>query len=411
VILAPNDTVELSYTHYFPGLTITLLSGIANTRLTVTQLSNVRGPTGVDGTTGHTGPTGERGTDGTASNTGATGSTGYTGMTGYTGPTGPPGTIRPQQSISYYLSTSVPANPLINTLIPYDTLDVGNSHGTVGFSYSNGILSNTGAPLTILVSGQVLTDNVTLDVNIPQPMISVEKSGNSIITSSAISFQGSSFTTTVVLGNGDTVAVYYLQSSLNYVNILPGQFSTRITFTQLDSVQGSTLVGTDLNNLPYTQNGFATPFINIGPAIGSPGAIGGWQLGPTGTGSDYTLTAQQNTPAGLTGPVYTILTPKIKIIGVNNATSGYTFKAIDRGSTFLLTSASNASPFGLSQGLLTAQDEGFYVNLKNATLISNNYTIPVFYGGTAVPSTGTSSLGSGLTAIMYWTGTGFMMYV
>ena len=231
------------------------------------------------------------------------------------------------------------------------------------------------------------------------------------MNSSSSSFQSSSFTTTVVLGNGDTVAVYYTQSSSNTVNILPGQFSTRITFTQLDSVQGSSLVGTDLNNLPYTQNGFATPFINIGPAIGSPGAIGGWQLGPTGTGSEYTLTAQQNTPAGLTGPVYTILTPKIKIIGVNNATSGYTFKAIDRGSTFLLTSASNASPFGLSDGLLTAQDEGFYVNLKNATLISNNYTIPVFYGGTPVPSTGTSSLGSGLTAIMYWTGTGFMMYV
>jgi hypothetical protein len=252
---------------------------------------------------------------------------------------------------------------------------------------------------------------MNFDVNISQPVISVQKTGNSIISSSAISFNGSSFSTTVVLGNADTVGVYYTQySTSNVVKVLSGQFSTRITYTQLDSVQGSTLVGTDLNNIAYTQYGFSTPFINIGPAIGFPGAIGGWQIGPTGTGADYTLSAQQNTPAGLTGPVYTILTPKMKILAVNNATSGYTFRPIDRGSTFLLTSSSNNAPLGLSQGFLLSQDEGFYVNLKNATVIANNYTIPVYYGGILVPSTGASSVGSGSTAILYWTGTGFMMY-
>jgi len=303
------------------------------------------------------------------------------------------------------------ANPSAITLIPYDTLDLGNSYGTVGFSYSNGILSNSGAQVTLLVSGQVTTDNLTFNVNTLQPVISVQKTGNSIISSSAINFNGSSFSTTVVLGNADTVGIYYQQFSTSVVNVLSGQFSTRITYTQLDSVQGSSMLGTDLNNIAYTQYGFATPFINIGPGIGFPGSVGGWQIGPTGTGSDYTLSAQQNTPAGLTGPVYTVLTPKVKILGVNNATSGYMFRPIDRGSTILLTSVSNNAAFGLSQGFLLLQDEGFYVNLKNATVIANNYTIPVFYRGTPVPSTGASSLGPGLTAILYWTGTDFMMYV
>ena len=82
-------------------------------------------------------------------------------------------------------------------------------------------------------------------------------------------------------------------------------------------------IGSDQNAIVYTQSGFATPFINIGPTINSldPGAIGGWVLGPTGTlgASDYDLTAQQklpgaSVPAGLTGPIYSLTHPTTALI-------------------------------------------------------------------------------------------------
>jgi hypothetical protein len=45
-------------------------------------------------------------------------------------------------------------------------------------------------------------------------------------------------------------------------------------------------LGADDNAILYAELGFATPFINIGPAADDaiePGAIGGWQVAPTGT--------------------------------------------------------------------------------------------------------------------------------
>jgi hypothetical protein len=70
--------------------------------------------------------------------------------------------------------------------------------------------------------------------------------------------------------------------------------------------------GADQNGIAYTTAGFATPFINIGPSqnILNPGAIGGWQVGPTGTlgGTSYDLIAQEKLVAGgLTGPTYSLI--------------------------------------------------------------------------------------------------------
>ena len=338
------------------------------------------------------------------------GDTGYTGSTGNTGNTGPPGVLRPLQSISYYLSSPIAVST--SSQITYDTLDASNSYGTVGFSYSSGLLTNTStATLTLMISGQVITDNRVFDLNFAQPTITVKKGVNNMLTSSVINFQGSSFSTTVILAASDTVSIWYSQYFGNTINVLAGQYNTRITFTQLDTVQGSTLIGTDLNNVAYSQYGLATPFITVGPAVSTPGAIGGWKVGPTGTmgSNDYNLIAQQLIPSGVTGPIYSILTPSVILMQVNNLTSGYTFRPVDRGSIFLLTSPSNSAPFGISAGFLGAQDEGFYVTLKNENTFSSAYTIPV-YSGSLVPSTGTSTLGSGSTAILYWNGTSFSLY-
>ena len=57
-------------------------------------------------------------------------------------------------------------------------------------------------------------------------------------------------------------------------------------------------LGVDLNNIVYSTNGFATPYINVGPQISAEtGAIGGWQLSATGTpGINYDLVAQEIIP-------------------------------------------------------------------------------------------------------------------
>ena len=86
-------------------------------------------------------------------------------------------------------------------------------------------------------------------------------------------------------------------------------------------------IGADSNGISYTQNGFATPFITIGPAINVPvtvGAIGGWRLGPSGIlgDSEYDLTVQQvlTGTGGLTGPIYSLITgPQSTIAGLGSA--------------------------------------------------------------------------------------------
>lgn len=82
------------------------------------------------------------------------------------------------------------------------------------------------------------------------------------------------------------------------------------------------LIGTDNNSIIYTQRGFATPFINIGPSedvLLEPGLIGGWRVGPTGTigEAEYDLVAQAIDPTGgATGPTYSL----IKRVGPTGAT-------------------------------------------------------------------------------------------
>lgn len=73
-------------------------------------------------------------------------------------------------------------------------------------------------------------------------------------------------------------------------------------------------IGSNLSGIAYSQFGFATPFINVGPDIdvNAPlGTIGGWQISGTGpTGENFTdLVAQliSTGGTGLTGPVYSLI--------------------------------------------------------------------------------------------------------
>ena len=76
-------------------------------------------------------------------------------------------------------------------------------------------------------------------------------------------------------------------------------------------------IGSDRSGIVYTEYGIASPFYNIGPYIGSDGAVGGWQIYSVVPGdisnnnSNFTmptdLVARVNGPTGLTGPIYSLL--------------------------------------------------------------------------------------------------------
>ena len=82
---------------------------------------------------------------------------------------------------------------------------------------------------------------------------------------------------------------------------------------KISGPEGSNIIGTigtDTSGIVYTELGFATPFINIGPEI-SPitGALGGYRLLPLVEGTDFDLVAQQIDPdgGGLIGDQYSLI--------------------------------------------------------------------------------------------------------
>jgi hypothetical protein len=104
------------------------------------------------------------------------------------------------------------------------------------------------------------------------------------------------------------------------------------------------LIGTDDSSIVYTQFGFASPFINIGPSIDSnlsSGSIGGWVVGPTGIlgTNNYDLIAQQGLtgiafPDGLTGVKYSLIKniqPETIIAGGTAGISGQVLISTESG--------------------------------------------------------------------------------
>jgi len=161
-------------------------------------------------------------------------------------------TQRSIPSASYYLSSAITASTEQEVDVIYDTADSENSDGTVGFNYSTstGTLTNASQDvLTILVSGQVTTNNTQFDSTVNQPVIYLVKNNDNIISSSVINFQGSSFSSSIIIAPGDYIKIKYTQYFQNDVSINPGRFTTRITFSQLDYAAGGT-IPTEPKNLP-----------------------------------------------------------------------------------------------------------------------------------------------------------------
>ena len=122
-------------------------------------------------------------------------------------------------------------------------------------------------------------------------------------------------------------------------------------------------IGSNLSGIAYSQFGFATPFINVGPAIDPLailGTVGGWQIYGTGpTGGNYTDLVCQliNTGGiGLTGPVFSLIN--------NNSPTGAT------GLTGATGPSGPTGPTGPS------------TNVNISYLINTGYTGPALPGST-----------------------------
>jgi hypothetical protein len=162
------------------------------------------------------------------------------------------GSAGPLLSLSYYLANNTGANTGTNAIsvIGFDTPDPSNSvtGGTLHMNYNagSGLLTNSSSKtISVLVSGQVTTDNRLFDLTRIQPCLYVTKNADNIVSSSVINFNGSAFSTIVVLAPSETISIRYSQttpydaiSDVSGVLFLGGQFSTRITFTQMDFLQG-----------------------------------------------------------------------------------------------------------------------------------------------------------------------------
>ena len=198
VIVSPGDTIKIKYKHYFNNI-VNINNGKFSTRITFSQLDYV---------------------------------------------VAKPLIQKNIPTISYYLGTNIHVLKSTDSsdnsvLINFNTLDPSNSDGNVSFIYdSSGVLRNlTNDTLTILISGQITTDNNQFDNRVDQPIIYVEKNGENIISSSVINFQGSSFSSSVIVSPGDTIKIKYKHYFNNIVNII--NFNTHITFSQLDYVTGT----------------------------------------------------------------------------------------------------------------------------------------------------------------------------
>jgi len=219
-----------------------------------TGAQGIKGDIGFTGDTGDTGPIGDTGPKGDQGLRGPAG--GDTGATGDLGPTGPSFTQRNLPTVTYFLSTQIPAMPNTLVNIIFDTFDTTNSDGSVRFNYntSTGIIANTtNESLTVLIECQVKTNNTQIENNVSQPAVYVSKTDGdgtnyNIISSSPFNFVPSisstcSFTSTVVIFPNQLVRIQYIQHFKNSVNISSGENNTRISITQMDYLLGEGGVG------------------------------------------------------------------------------------------------------------------------------------------------------------------------
>lgn len=216
------------------------------------------------------------------------------------------------------------------------------STGAILYNSASGIAS-TGAFTYNDVSGSITLGTSTI-------LSSTDPSGNPslVVNSNIIPTQSNIFS----LGT----------STQRWKEVFVGPGTLNIAGPTPTSAVGK--IGTNANSLVYTENGFATPFINVGPAISSSGSDGGWRIDSSGSTlpGAYNLNAQQNDPSnGLIRPV-------ARAVGNTR-----TVDAVYGNDTY--ANASNyAYPFKtISAALLNASG---HIVIVNAGIYNETLTIP-----------------------------------
>lgn len=155
------------------------------------------------------------------------------------GPQGADGKQGPEGPIGPYGYTG-PTGPIGST---------GRScRGPTGPTGPAGILGITGGTGYILLNNPEGSDNVYYS-----SMLRVQDSSNIIVNGNFIPDPNQIWT----LGT----------ASQRWQSIYVGNATVNI---------GQATLASDDDGIAYTQNGFATPFINVGPKIQTTGAVGGW---------------------------------------------------------------------------------------------------------------------------------------
>ena len=144
--------------------------------------------------------------------------------------------------------------------------------------------------------------------------------------------------------------------------ISPGSINIKSSTGGLDATLGS-----DSQGIAYSERGFATPFINVGPTIDVSSATGGWLISADGSAntSNYDLiTIENDTSGGTIDPSYSLLRGgKLEKL---NALLYYTDISINDGNTiYLLELDDNKTVNNGFKNFLDPSDNITFENIKD----------------------------------------------
>jgi len=337
VVLSPNEYVEVIYGQVSDN-SVDLLAAAGLTRVTITQLDNILGPTGAIGPTGQT-------------------------LNILSSGTGSIVVADPNNLNQLYYN---------DVLSIIDTTNYGASGVNVGVSGSVVPLTNntyslgtTGYRWSDLYIG---TGSVHLgDVNLSSTLTPFTGSTGPYLTMNSSIIP--TITNTYTLG----------ASGASWKDLYVGPGTINIQGPV--GAKKVAIIGSDLQGIVYTQYGFASPFLNVGPEIYANQAVGGWQIIGTGySGANgfvpSDLYAQVNGQSGPTGPVYSLIFGKYGPTGY----TGYTGPTGQIGDPSTVTGPTG--PIGVTQvNILYISNTGFTGPVTTGVGNTGNYFLDAAYLG------------------------------
>ena len=303
-------------------------------------IRGAQGVTGADGPTGLQGSQGKQGIQGITGPSGSQGLLGIRGIQGLTGAGGPTG-LQGSQGKQGIQGVTGPSGS-------YGLMGLRGNTGPTGIQGKQGNQGTTGKQGIQGVTGKQGIQGVTGSKGIPGPAFGYTGPDGSILVYSGTNVTGTTgfsfFPGTGMMIEGNIIPRENLIYSLGASGAAWNSLHVGETIHMVGPGDVVGTIGTDQHGMVYTQSGFATPFINVGPTLNvlDPSDIGGWVIGPTGMygDSNYDLVTQQKTqgvpvPEGLTGQVFSLTRPLGNVIATadwNGITTRDSSKNLEFGS-------------------------------------------------------------------------------